>query len=85
MLKTMRLLCSLDDIYTAQHDQRNICLPKGRHSEAAHEKRLLCARKMYQGWGGVGHVGVGWGWIMQGVWWGHVGVGWVGWGGGGVG
>ena len=45
------------------------CLPRGRHSEAAHEKRLLCAQKCTRGgvgWGRVGHVGVGWG-----------GVGWV--------
>ena len=60
------------------------CLPKGRHSEAAHEKRLLCAQKCTRG--GVGHEGVGWGgscrggvgWVMQG--WGGVvmqGVGWV--------
>ena len=55
------------------------CLPKGRHSEAAHEKRLLCAQKCTWGgwvmkrWGGVCHVGVGWGgvgWVMKG---------WVGW------
>ena len=54
------------------------CLPKGRHSEAAHEKRLLCAQKCtWGGMGGVGHVGVGW--VMQG--WGgvgHVGMGWGG-------
>ena len=32
--------------------------------------------KMYQGWGGVGHVEVGW--VMQGLGGvGHVGVGWV--------
>ena len=45
------------------------CLPRERHSEAAHEKRLLCAQKctrggvgwVMQGWGGVRHVGVGWG------------------------
>ena len=43
------------------------CLPTGRHSEAAHEKRLLCAQKMYQGWGGVGWDGMG------GVGWGGVG------------
>ena len=47
------------------------CLPRGRHSEAAHEKRLLCAQKctrggvgwggwVMKGWGGVGHEGVGW-------------------------
>ena len=55
------------------------CLPKGRHSEAAHEKRLLCGQKCTRGgvghvgvgWGGVGHVEVGWGGV------GHVGVGWV--------
>ena len=28
------------------------CLPRGRHSEAAHEKRLLCAQKCTRG--GVG-------------------------------
>ena len=58
----------------------NNCLPRGRHSEAAHEKRLLCAQKCNQGWGGVGWGG----WVMKG--WGgvgHEGVGWggVGWGG----
>ena len=58
------------------------CLPRGRHSEAAHEKRLLCAQKctrggvgwggwVMKGWGGVGHEGVGWGGV------GHEGVGWV--------
>ena len=59
------------------------CLPRGRHSEAAHEKRLLCAQKCTRGGvGWVGHEGVGWGgWVMKG--WGgvgvcHVGVGWVG-------
>ena len=39
------------------------CLPKGRLSEAAHGKRLLCAQKCTRG--GVGwvcHGGVGWGW-----------------------
>ena len=56
------------------------CLPKGRHSEAAHEKRLLCAQKCTRGGVGWGGGGVGWG----GVGWGgvdHVGVGWggVGW------
>ena len=46
------------------------CLPKGRHSEVAHEKRLLCAQKCTRGgvgWGGVGHVGScrgGVGWVM---------------------
>ena len=64
------------------------CLPRGRHSEAAHEKRLLCAQKCTRGgvgWGGswrggVGHVGVGWGGV--GASW-RGGVGWVmkGWGG----
>ena len=35
-----------------------ICLPRGRHSEAAHEKRLLCAQKCTRsGWGGVGWGG----------------------------
>ena len=66
------------------------CLPKGRYSEAAHEKRLLCAQKCTRG--GVGHAVVGWGGsckggvgsVIQG--WGgvgHVGVRWVmlGWGG----
>ena len=61
---------------------------EGRHSEAAHEKRLLCAPKCTRG-------GVGWcGWVMKGWgrvgWVGHEGVGWgrvgvchvgVGWGG----
>ena len=57
------------------------CLPKGRHSEAAHGKRLLCAQKctrggvgwgwVMKGWGGVGHEGVGWGGSCRG------GVGWV--------
>ena len=45
------------------------CLPKGRHSEAAHEKRLLCAQKCTRGgvgWGGVGHTGVGWGGSCRG-------------------
>ena len=47
------------------------CLPRGRHSEAAHEKRLLLCPKnvpgvgwggwAMKGWGGVGHEGVGWG------------------------
>ena len=51
----------------------NFCLPKGRHGEAAHEKRLLCAQKCTRvGWGGMGHVGVGWGGV------GHVMVGWGG-------
>ena len=64
------------------------CLPRGRHSKAAHEKSLLCAQKCTRG--GVGYVGVGKGGrVMQG--WGgscrggvgHVGVGKVmqGWGG----
>ena len=61
---------------------------EGRHSEAAHEKRLLCAQKCTKGelgWGGVrwvGHEGVGWGrvwWVVhEGVGWGgvcHIGVG----------
>ena len=58
------------------------CLPKGRHSEAAYEKWLLCAQKCTRGgvgWGEVelvgggevGHVEVGWSRV------GHVGVGWV--------
>ena len=33
--------------------------------------------KYYLGWGGVGHVGVGWGGSCRGGV-GHVGVGWVG-------
>ena len=49
------------------------------------KKAPLCP-KMYQGWGGVGHVGVGW-CVPCRVGWGgvsHVGVGWgescrVGW------
>ena len=46
----------------------NICLPKGRHSETAHEKRLLCAKKCTGvRWGGSCRVG----WVMQG--WGGVG------------
>ena len=38
--------------------------------------------KMFQGWGRVGHVGVGWGGSCRGGV-GHAGVGWViqGWGG----
>ena len=33
----------------------NICLLKGRHGEAAHENRLLCAQKCTRvGWGGGG-------------------------------
>ena len=39
------------------------CLPRGRHSEAAHEKRLLCAQKCTRGgvgWGGSCRGGVGW-------------------------
>ena len=67
----------------------NYCLPKGRHSEAAHEIQGCSSQKCSRGavgwggscrgrvgWGGVGHVEVGWGgvgWVMQG--WG--GVGWV--------
>ena len=52
------------------------CLPKGRHSEAAHEKDSFVPKNVPGvGRGGVGHIGVGWGGI------GHVGVGWVGWGG----
>ena len=46
------------------------CLPRGRHSEAAHEKRLLCAQKCTGG-------GVGWGGVvMKG--WGGVGGSWRG-------
>ena len=38
----------------------SFCLLKGRHSEAAHEKRLLCAQKCTRGGvGWVGHEGVG--------------------------
>ena len=47
------------------------CLPRGRNSEAAHEKRLLCAQKCTRGgvgWGGVGHVGVGWGGSLWSKW-----------------
>ena len=70
------------------------CLPKGRLSEAAHEKDFV--PKMYQGWGGVGcvmggchrvcHGGVGSvGCVMEGglSWRGrvcHGGWGGVGWG-----
>ena len=76
------MICKLVIIYI------NYCLPKGRHSEAAHEKRLLCAQKCTRGgvrWGGVGgscRGGVGWGGVGHvgscrgGV--GHVGVGWGG-------
>ena len=67
------------------------CLPKGRHSDGAHEFQGSSSQKCSRGgvgvgWGGggVGHVGVGWGGSCRG------GVGWVmqGWGGscrGGVG
>ena len=51
------------------------CLPRGRHSEAAHEKKApLCPKN-------VPGVGVGWGWVMKGWGWGWImkGVG-VGWG-----
>ena len=48
------------------------CLPRERHSEAAHEKRLLCAQKCTRGGGGVGWVMQGWGGVR------HVGVGWGG-------
>ena len=40
-----------------------ICLPKGRLSEAAHEKRLLCAQKCTRG-----GVGVGWGGCVMEGW-----------------
>ena len=53
------------------------CLPKGRHSDGAHEfqgcSSQICSR------GGVGHAGVGHGgvrWVMQG--WGGVMQGWGG-------
>ena len=71
------------------HISESICLStEGRHSEAAHEKRLLCAQKCTRGGvGWVGHEGVGWGGVgHEGVGWG--GVGWGGWvmkGWGGVG
>ena len=39
-------------------------------------KKAPFCPKMYQGWGGVGHVGVGWGGSCRGGM-GHVGVGWV--------
>ena len=67
----------------------NDCLPRERHSEAAHEKRLLCAQKCT--WGRVGgswRGGVGWvvhegvGWVgHEGVGWGRVGHEGMGWGG----
>ena len=48
------------------------CLPKGRHGEGPHKKRLLCAQKCTRG--GVGPVGVGWGGSCRGGV-GHVVVG----------
>ena len=59
------------------------CLPKGRHSEAAHEIQGCSSQKCSRGgvgWGGVVHVGV-----EGGVGWGGSCTGRVGWGGGGVG
>ena len=61
------------------------CLPKGRHSDGAHDFQGCSSQKCsrgWVGWGGSCRDGVGWGGV------GHVGVGWVGWGGscrGGVG
>ena len=67
------------------------CLPKGRHSEAAHEIQGCSSKNVpgvgvgwgmscKVGWGGVCHVGVGWGVSCRGGvglgWVGHVGVGW---------
>ena len=43
----------------SKKNERFCCLPKGRHSEAAHEKRLLCAQKCTRG-GGSCRGGVGW-------------------------
>ena len=77
------MVFNIPDTYISPYQTAN-CLPKGRHSEAAHEKRLLCAQKCTRG--GLGHARLGWGgscrggvgWVMQG--WGgvcHVGVWWV--------
>ena len=58
----------------------DFCLPKGRHSEVAHEIHLICAHNYSRG--GVGHAGVGW--VMQGwggSWRGEVGHAGVRWGG----
>ena len=63
------------------------CLPKGRHSDGAHEFQGCSSQKCSRGgvgwgWGGVGHVGVGWGGVGHvGMRWGgscRGGVGWVG-------
>ena len=53
--------------------QLYVCLPKGIHSEAAHEIQDVLPKNVPGvgwggvGWGGVGHVGVEWdgvGWVL---------------------
>ena len=73
----------------ADHRENNICLPKGRHSKAAHEIQGCSSQKCSRGgvghvrveWGGVDHTGVGWGGSCRGrVGWGgvgHKGVRWI--------
>ena len=50
------------------------CLPKGRHSDGAHEFQGCSSQKCSRG--GVGWVMLGWGGSCRGGV-GHAGVGWV--------